>query len=52
MLSRSALDLDDRADGRGYRGMVHASCNRAEGARRGNALLARRRLGAGVFWRA
>jgi hypothetical protein len=43
-----ALDLDHRADGDGYRGMVHATCNRREGARRGNAAK-RRKAGGGVF---
>jgi hypothetical protein len=52
MLPGQALDLDHRAGGDGYRGMVHASCNRSEGGRRGNDELRRRRLGAGVFWRA
>ena len=46
MLPGQPLDLDHSADGGGYRGIVHASCNRSEGARRGNA--ARRRTG-GVF---
>jgi hypothetical protein len=32
-----ALDLDHLPDGTGYRGFAHASCNRSEGARRGNA---------------
>lgn len=32
-----ALDLDHSPDRLGYRGMAHASCNRADGARRGNA---------------
>lgn len=31
-----ALDLDHTTDGAGYRGMVHSSCNRREGGRRGN----------------
>ena len=46
MLPGQALDLDHTADGVGYRGMAHATCNRREGARRGNA--ARRPRG-GVF---
>jgi hypothetical protein len=36
MLPGQALDLDHTA-GAGYRGFAHARCNRAEGARRGNA---------------
>lgn len=32
------LDLDHTDDGRGYLGMAHASCNRAAGARKANAL--------------
>jgi len=32
-----ALDLDHTPDRDGYRGMTHASCNRSDGARRGNA---------------
>jgi hypothetical protein len=51
MLPGQALDLDHRADGAGYRGMVHAVCNRAEGGRRGNAEIRRRRLAGGVYWR-
>jgi hypothetical protein len=47
MIPGQALDLDHTADGGGYRGMVHASCNRRDGARRGNA--ARRRRRGGVF---
>ena len=31
-----ALDLDHTPDRDGYRGMAHASCNRSDGARRGN----------------
>lgn len=37
MLPGQALDLDHTADRTGYRGFAHASCNRSEGARRGNA---------------
>ncbi|MGW4876550.1 endonuclease domain-containing protein [Streptomyces sp. NPDC004262] len=37
MLPGQALDLDHTADRSGYRGFAHASCNRSEGARRGNA---------------
>jgi hypothetical protein len=37
MQEGQALDLDHTADGGGYRGFAHARCNRAEGARRGNA---------------
>lgn len=36
MLPGEPLDLDHTSDGRGYRGIVHTSCNRSEGARRGN----------------
>ena len=36
MLPGQPLDLDHTSDGRGYRGIVHTSCNRSEGARRGN----------------
>jgi hypothetical protein len=43
MLQGQALDLDHTADGTTYRGIVHARCNRAEGARRGNALRGLRR---------
>jgi hypothetical protein len=46
MLPGQALDLDHTADGAGYRGFAHASCNRREGARRGNAP---RRPRGGVF---
>jgi hypothetical protein len=34
MLPGQPLDLDHRPDGRGYRGMTHARCNRADGGRR------------------
>jgi hypothetical protein len=34
MLPGQQLDLDHRPDGRGYRGMSHARCNRADGGRR------------------
>lgn len=34
MLPGQPLDLDHHADGRGYRGMTHAQCNRRDGARR------------------
>jgi hypothetical protein len=34
MLPGQALDLDHRPDGRGYRGMSHSRCNRADGGRR------------------
>jgi hypothetical protein len=34
MLPGQPLDLDHRPDGRGYRGMSHARCNRADGGRR------------------
>jgi len=37
MLPHQALDLDHHVDGNGYRGITHAACNRADGARRGNA---------------
>lgn len=37
MLKGQALDLDHTADRTGYRGFAHASCNRRDGARRGNA---------------
>ncbi len=36
------LDLDHTPDRTGYRGMAHASCNRSDGARRGNAMRAKR----------
>jgi hypothetical protein len=36
-------DLDHTPDRRGYRGVAHASCNRSEGARRGNAKRGQRR---------
>lgn len=36
MLPGQALDLDHTADRTAYRGFAHASCNRSEGARRGN----------------
>lgn len=45
MLPGQALDLDHTADGSAYRGVVHASCNRAEGGRRGWAKSRRRRPG-------
>jgi hypothetical protein len=48
MLEGQALDLDHTADRAGYRGMAHASCNRADGARRGNLMRRRRRRG-GAF---
>jgi hypothetical protein len=47
MLEGQALDLDHTADRAGYRGMAPAHCNRADGARRGNA--ARRAPRGGVF---
>jgi len=31
------LDLDHTADGKAYRGMTHAACNRSDGARRQKA---------------
>lgn len=34
MLPGQALDLDHRPGGAGYRGMTHATCNRADGGRR------------------
>jgi hypothetical protein len=34
MLPGQPLDLDHRPDGRGYRGMSHSRCNRADGGRR------------------
>lgn len=34
MLPGQALDLDHRPDGRGYRGLAHSRCNRADGGRR------------------
>lgn len=37
MLQGQSLDLDHTADRTAYRGFAHASCNRSEGARRGNA---------------
>ena len=40
------LELDHTADGLGYRGMVHAFCNRSEGGRRGAA---KRHVRGGVF---
>jgi Recombination endonuclease VII len=49
MLPGQALNLDHTSDGAQYRGVVHARCNRREGARRGNAARRRRRIG-GVFW--
>lgn len=36
MVKGQALDLDHTADRTGYRGFAHASCNRRDGARRGN----------------
>lgn len=38
MLAGEPLDLDHTTDRNGYRGMAHASCNRSEGAKRGNAM--------------
>jgi hypothetical protein len=38
MLPGQALDLDHRDDRAGYLGCSHAKCNRAAGARKGNAL--------------
>lgn len=46
MLAGDQLDLDHRADGFGYRGIVHAECNRREGGRRGG----RRRPRRGVIF--
>ena len=37
-----ALDLDHTPDRTAYRGMVHASCNRRDGARRGNRMRKRK----------
>lgn len=47
MLPGQALDLDHTADRTAYRGIVHASCNRREGGRRGNARQRQRK--GGVF---
>ena len=38
MLPGQALDLDHTDDRASYRGMTHASCNRADGARKTNAI--------------
>jgi len=43
MLPGEALDLDHTDDRGGYLGMAHAACNRAAGARKGNASRARAR---------
>lgn len=45
MLPGQALDLDHTGDRTGYRGFAHASCNRRDGAKRGNA---RRRRSQGL----
>lgn len=37
MLPGQSLDLDHTGDRTAYRGFAHASCNRRDGARRGNA---------------
>lgn len=37
MWPHQELDLDHTEDRTGYVGIVHASCNRSEGAKRGNA---------------
>lgn len=37
MVPGQTLDLDHTPDRAGYRGIAHASCNRSDGARRGNA---------------
>lgn len=37
MYHTQALDLDHTPTRSGYRGLAHAACNRADGARRGNA---------------
>jgi hypothetical protein len=43
MLPGQPLDLDHAPDGRGYRGVSHASCNRSDGGRKGMLIqLARR----------
>jgi hypothetical protein len=47
MLPGQALDLDHRPDGRGYRGMSHSRCNRADGGRR--AQLGRKQ-GRKIMW--
>lgn len=38
MRSDQSLDLDHTSDGLDYRGIVHSSCNRSEGAKRGNQM--------------
>jgi hypothetical protein len=43
ILDGQAWDLDHTPDRRSYRGVAHASCNRSEGARRGNAMRGLRR---------
>ena len=39
MLPGQKLDLDHTDNRRGYRGMTHASCNRADGAHKTNTIL-------------
>ena len=38
MLQGQALDLDHTDDRTSYRGMTHSRCNRADGARKTNAI--------------
>lgn len=45
MFPHHKLDLDHTADRKGYRGIVHAHCNRSDGAKRGNAMRAVGRIG-------
>ena len=55
MLPGQDLDLDHAPDGSGYRGMAHATCNRADGGRRGSRRQRQRRrlamdlIGVGVL---
>ena len=45
MLNGQDLHLDHTEDRLGYRGMAHAACNRAEGARRGGRQFRAKMLG-------
>jgi hypothetical protein len=50
MLRGQLLDLDHDVTGQGYRGMAHRSCNRRDGAIRGNWMQKRLRARRSVIF--